>query len=160
VNVTLVLIGVLVLAGGLAMRLNDVHLDPVLSGSMAPLAHAGDMALTTRVPTSALAVGDVVVFYPPNQTTPVMHRIIELTNTQDGRTSIRTKGDANTVADDWTAILQGTDARRLAFVLPLVGWLTQARGALLIGAGLLLGLVVLVELRRKEGRKLPGPSPA
>ena len=156
-NLALVLVGVLVLAGGIVMRLNDVGLDPVLSGSMRPLAQPGDLAVTSRVPASSLRVGDVIVFIPPHETQQVMHRIATL-ETVDGHIVITTKGDANNAPDNWKATLAGTDARRLAFMVPLVGWLPEYRGWFLIAAGVVLGLVLLRQVRRKEASTLGSPA--
>jgi len=158
-NLALVLVGVLVLAGGIVMRLNDVQLDPVLSGSMRPLAQPGDMAITTGVPTSALRVGDVIVIVPPGDRQPVMHRIASLAVDPAGHVSVTTKGDANNVADAWgSVVLTGAESRRLAFVVPLIGWLPQERGWLLVAAGLLVGTYVLRTLVRQ--RKEPGLTAA
>ncbi len=135
------------IAVGTIVRTGHLSLDPVLSGSMQPTVHAGDVAVLWQVPTSSLRVGDVITFHPPGDTsTPKMHRIATLTRSA-GETWITTKGDANRVADPWGKIvLEGTTAYQMVGVVPLVGWVAVAAGnvvpgLLLILAGLVLGLV-------------------
>ena len=134
----MVLAGIAILAGGIAFRVSDFHVETVLSGSMRPTASPGDLAITQGIPVDSVRVGDVVVFTPPDEIQPVMHRIASIT---DG--AITTKGDANSAADPWTIRLAGPTAYRLVAVVPLVGWLTQLERPALLLAGLLafLGIV-------------------
>jgi signal peptidase I len=143
-----VLAGVGLLAGGIAFRLNDLHVQTVLSGSMRPTVSPGDLAITQGAPTSSLRVGDVIVFMPPDATVPVLHRI----TSREGDV-ITTKGDANNAADAWSVTLQGTTGYRLVFVVPYLGWLTELRRAGLIVAGLCVALLVLLELRKEVGNR-------
>jgi signal peptidase I len=133
--------GVILVVAALA---SHVHIQPVLSGSMAPTAAAGDLAITQPVPVESLQVGDVIAFRPPGADTPVLHRI---TSIGDG--TITTRGDANPVDDPWRIRLAGTTAYRLVTVVPFVGWFTSVRGPLLIIGGLVLGAALVVELRRR-----------
>ena len=138
--------GVGVLAGGIGFRFADFHIQTVMSGSMRPTVSPGDLAITSGVPIGSLGVGDVVVFIPPNETQPVLHRIAS----RDG-VVITTKGDANSIADPWRITLQGATAYRLVFVVPFLGWLTELRSAALIGAGLIVALLILFEIRKGVG---------
>jgi signal peptidase len=138
--------GVAVLAVGLGFRLADLHSQTVLSGSMRPTVSPGDLAITQAVPIGSLRVGDVIVFTPPTETQPVLHRIAS----REGDV-ITTKGDANSVADPWRVTLQGATGYRLVFVLPYLGWLTELRSAALIAAGLIVALLILLEIRKGVG---------
>jgi signal peptidase len=138
--------GVAVLAAGIGFRVADLHVQTVLSGSMRPTVSPGDLAITQGVLISSLRVGDVIAFTPPNESQAVLHRIATL---QDG--AITTRGDANNVDDSWRATLAGTDAYRLAFVVPFLGWLTELRSAALIAAGLIVALLILLEIRKGVG---------
>lgn len=72
----------------------------VQSGSMRPDILKGDLVVVTGIPTSQLAIGDVVTFAnPTNNKQTITHRIIAM---QSDNTSSRiiTKGDANEVADN------------------------------------------------------------
>ena len=147
-NGLLVAAGVAVLAGGIAFRMADLHVQTVLSGSMRPTVSPGDLAITQGVPMGALRVGDVIVFTPPSEARPVLHRIASLEGD-----AITTKGDANSVADPWHLTLQGATQYRLVFVVPFLGWLTELRGAALIAAGLIVALLVLLEIRKGVGAR-------
>ena len=142
-TILLLAAGLSILAGGVAFRMNDLHVQTVLSGSMRPTAQPGDLAVTEGVPTSSLRVGDVIVFMPPNATVPVLHRIAS----RDGDV-VTTKGDANSVADPWNVTLQGTTGYRLVFIVPYLGWLTELRSVGLIVAGLCVALLILLEIRK------------
>ena len=133
------------LALGLLIHGGTVHLQTVVSGSMRPTISPGDVAVTQAVPVDSLHVGDVIAFFPPGQTLPVLHRIQSLAPTDSGE-SITTRGDANNADDPWHATLQGTTAYRLVAVVPFVGWLTQLERPALILAAVLMALAVLREL--------------
>lgn len=137
-----------VFAGGIAFRMNGLHVQTVLSGSMRPTAQPGDLAITEAVPTSSLRVGDVIVFMPPNALVPVLHRIAS----REGNV-VTTKGDANSVADPWHITLAGATGYRLVFVVPFAGYLVQLRGAALIASGLMVALLILRELRKGVGAR-------
>jgi signal peptidase I len=159
ITLTLVSLAVLVSVVGVGVRIGKVHLQPVLSGSMRPIA-PGDLAVTRRVPTASLRVGDVIVFYPPGETaTPKMHRIVTLTRAGTV-TTVTTKGDANATVDPWGPVtLRETSAYRLAAVVPKVGWVPiwvthipghGGRATLFIVAGLLIAFVGLRVLRTTD----------
>ena len=140
---------------GTIVRTGHLSLDPVLSGSMQPTVHAGDVAVLWEVPTSTLRVGDVITFHPPGDTSaPKMHRIATLTRS-DGETWITSKGDANRVADPWGKIgLRGATAYRMVGVVPLIGWVAVWVGPILPGLvlilmGLILGVFTLRYWRHK-----------
>jgi signal peptidase I len=135
----------------------DLHFQTVLSNSMQPTASAGDVAITQDVSIDALRVGDVIAFTPPNQTRPVLHRITSL---RDG--VITTRGDANPVDDPWRISLVGATGYRLVAVVPLLGWLTELQRPALLLAGLLVGLAILLELKKevraRASRSQPQPQ--
>ena len=144
----LVVAGLAVLAGGIVFRMNDLHVQTVLSGSMRPTAQPGDLAITEGVPVGSLQVGDVIVFTPPTETQQLMHRIASRAGDV-----ITTKGDANNVADPWSLTLLGSTGYRLIFVVPYLGWLTELRSAGLIVAGLCVALLILLEVRKGVGAR-------
>jgi signal peptidase I len=140
----IVALGVVAVGIGILVFVANLHFQTVTSGSMRPTVSPGDMAITEAVPASSLRVGDVIVFFPPgNSTEPVMHRIVSLDNGV-----ITTRGDANNVDDAWQVTLSGTTAYRLVAVVPFLGWLTELQRPALIVAGLLVGLAILLELRK------------
>jgi signal peptidase len=96
------------------------HLEEVVTGSMQPTIPIGALVLTERIPADQLAVGDVLVFPNPNNTTlTIVHRIVWLSHDQQGDVLIKTKGDYNAVDDNWTIKRPGTAyADRAIWVIP------------------------------------------
>jgi signal peptidase I len=151
----IVALGVVAVGIGILVFVANLHFQTVTSGSMRPTVSPGDMAITQAVPASSLRVGDVIVFFPPTSSTePLMHRIVSLDNG-----AIKTRGDANNVDDPWQVTLKGTTAYRMVAVVPFLGWLTELQRPALIVAGLLVGLAILLELRKEvRGRKTKARS--
>jgi signal peptidase I len=150
-GLTSLIVGLSVIAVGLGILVffANLHFQTVTSGSMRPTVSPGDVAITQSVPVDSLQVGDIIVFYPPGTTQAVMHRIVSLENGV-----IKTRGDANSVEDSWQIKLSGTTAYRMVAVAPFLGWLPELQRPALIGAGLLVGLAVLLELRKEvEARR-------
>ena len=144
---------------------------PILSGSMRPGLPVGGVAVSERVPVSSLAVREVIIFQSPlNPDVTVVHRIIQLNFNSSGQAVVKTKGDANPVADPWTATLHGKDVYVVQFTLPLLGYpaVETNHGVDLIVGGVIILLVVvgtvLTRERRATGRRrqpdLHAPWPA
>lgn len=72
----------------------------VLTDSMYPEIHSGDLIICHTEDAKEVEVGDVIAFFDPtgNGTSIVTHRVTEVT-TEDGALAFRTKGDANNVED-------------------------------------------------------------
>ena len=151
----IVALGVVAVGIGILVLVANLHFQTVTSGSMRPTISPGDVAVTEAVSVSSLKVGDVIVFYPPGVTAePVMHRIVSLDNGL-----IKTRGDANNVDDPWQVTLRGTTAYQMVAVVPFLGWLTELQRPALVVAGLLVGLAILLELRKEvRGRKTKARS--
>jgi signal peptidase I len=148
VTALLLAVGLVVAAIGILALIASLHFETVVSNSMRPTFSAGDVAVTQAVPINSLRVGDAIAFYPPGKTEPVLHRITSLETTATG-VVITTRGDANPVDDLWHAALSGTTAYRLVAVVPLIGWSTELQRPAFLVAGLLLGLWILLELRKE-----------
>jgi len=105
-----------------------------------------------------LAVGDVILFQNPYQpSVQMVHRIIQLNIGDSGQPVVRTKGDANPVADPWTVTLHGKDVYVVQFTLPLLGYpavYTNHGVDLMVGGAILLIVVVgTVVARERHGRR-------
>jgi signal peptidase len=68
----------------------------VMSQSMLPVLMPADLVLIQALTTQELEVGDIVMFNPPGQLQPYIHRIISIEGDQ-----IRTKGDNVGMPDSW-----------------------------------------------------------
>jgi signal peptidase len=136
----------------------------ILSGSMRPGFPVGGVAVAERMPMDRLAVGDVILFQNPYQpSVEMVHRVIQLKAGDSGQPVVKTKGDANPVADPWTVTLHGKDVYVVQFTLPLLGYpavYTNHGVDLMVGGVILLMVVVgtVVERERRGRRDEAGPE--
>jgi len=106
----------------------------IISGSMEPAIPVGSVVYDEVVPVADLEIGDVITFVPPPEydiSSPVTHRIIQITVADDGSSHpgqrvIRTQGDANPDPDPWRMVLDGDQQPRVAHHLPYVGYFYMA----------------------------------
>jgi signal peptidase I len=111
-----------VLLATLALALGLGRLAVIDSGSMRPALNPGDVAVLTPERTAAVADGQIVAFHPPGEPrVTVIHRVQRIRRTRTG-IIIRTKGDANDVADPWRAKIVGGAVWRETARLPWVGF--------------------------------------
>lgn len=128
-----------------AVLVFHIGLTPVLSPSMSPAFAAGSLVITEPEPVSQLRTGQIVVFTPPGETSRYAHRIVAI----DGATQpvIRTKGDANPLADPWHARLSTSTVPVVVGSVPALGRILVdarhggGRPVLVALAGLLIMLV-------------------
>ena len=157
---------VLLIAGSL---LGTWGLVPVLTGSMRPGIQPGDLVLVVPEPVSSVRVGQIIDFQPPGEGgAAVTHRVIRVDPGSDG-VIIRTKGDANNVADPWHSRLDGTRAWRVRAVVPKLGYLAVAEhnpmvrlvveGLLLVG-GIMLALQVVWTRPERDSSDVVLTTPA
>jgi signal peptidase len=134
----------------------------VLSDSMAPAMHAGDVVIVREVPPSAIGTGDVVTYDQTGTAVPVTHRVVEVHRQGDQR-RFTTKGDAND-APDREPIPASAVEGRVVGVLPLIGHVIRFSRTD-VGAVLLLvipGLLLVgTELRTliRGNTATDGPDP-
>lgn len=148
---TLVLLLLVLVLGGAAWGVvtGQWRAHSVLSGSMEPRLPVGSVAITERVRTTSLEVGDVITFREPDDPSHlVTHRIVSITE-KDGRLRYETQGDANDAKDPWIVTLRGRNSYRVLADVPWAGYVVttvrapSVRPWLLLGAGLVLVVGVL-----------------
>ncbi|XP_060828860.1 signal peptidase complex catalytic subunit SEC11A isoform X3 [Bombus pascuorum] len=73
----------------------------VLSGSMEPAFHRGDLLLLTNYQDEPVRVGEIVVFKVEGRDIPIVHRVLKLHEKGDHNNTVKflTKGDNNSVDD-------------------------------------------------------------
>lgn len=71
----------------------------VLSGSMEPGIHRGDILFLTMYHEDKIVPGDIVVFQIEDRDIPIVHRTLTTHERVDGSLAILTKGDNNQVDD-------------------------------------------------------------
>ncbi|MFP3915703.1 MAG: signal peptidase I [Actinomycetota bacterium] len=115
-------------------RATDYEWRTVVTGSMRPAIHPGDVVLAAP-PDGPPEVGEVVLFRDPLEgDRDVVHRVVGFT--ADGE--MVTRGDANNGVDPWT--LSTLDlSGRVVFQVPRVGFVVDAMSS---KAGIVIFLVV------------------
>ena len=71
----------------------------VLSDSMEPTFHRGDLLLLKNYEQDDIRVGEIVVFKVEGREIPIVHRVLKLQEKEDGTVKFLTKGDNNSVDD-------------------------------------------------------------
>ncbi len=137
----------------------------VLSGSMEPQLHVGDVVVVEQVPPLEVRVGDIVTFRDPDDASRLItHRVREI-DVQGGSVKFVTKGDANTSVENWKITTDGTLGRvryhvwRLGF---LMFWIRSPLGRLgmVVVPALLLGGFELWRIWRPANEaELTDPDP-
>ncbi|GMT00206.1 hypothetical protein PENTCL1PPCAC_22380, partial [Pristionchus entomophagus] len=77
----------------------EAPMSVVLSGSMEPAFHRGDVVVLTHYDDEPIRTGDIVVFKIEGRPIPIVHRIIKVHEKDIHNTRFLTKGDNNEVDD-------------------------------------------------------------
>jgi signal peptidase len=100
----------------------------VVSNSMEPTFHKGDLVIVKGVDPDEIKVGDIIVFENPWRGIPVVHRVIGIEEV-DGRRYFITKGDnriTNRFSDQQSGIAppisEDLIKGRVVLVVPKLGW--------------------------------------
>jgi signal peptidase I len=143
-SILLAVVVLLVVTAVAGMALGRWRFAAVDSGSMRPALDIGDVALLSSERTAELRRGQIVAFHPPGQRRlTVIHRVIVVERTQGG-VVIRTRGDANDVADAWRAHILGDVVWREQLKVPLLGYLASWSQLLMVRLAVLIALVALL----------------
>src|SRR5882724_468954 len=120
-RILLAVAGLVLLVVGIGPLTGAYRMATVLSGSMAPGMPVGSVAVLVPIDPAAVQVGDVITYDAPTPEHQVVtHRVVEITESGP-HPVVRTKGDANTAADPWSARLSGAPAWRRVAVIPYAG---------------------------------------
>ena len=151
VLVVLIVIFAVLIVG---VRLFDIQVYSVISGSMEPEYPVGSLIYVKEVDPSEIEVGDVITYVLPNDT-PSTHRVVRI---DDENQHFYTKGDANAVEDGAPVHYKNLIGTPV-FKIPLLGYIAyyvqHPPGmyiAIAVGAVLLI-LVFLPDLFKKEKKK-------
>jgi signal peptidase I len=99
----------------------------MLTGSMAPGIKPGDVVIDTRETAADVKVGQIITYHIPVQDHRVeSHRVVWLHRDKAGNILMRTKGDANSAPDPWTAQLSSPTVWRVRAVVPMAGTVIRA----------------------------------
>jgi signal peptidase I len=116
----------------------------VLSGSMEPTIHVGDIVVVRQISPLDARVGDVVTFRDPAARDKLITHRVRAMSVAGGVVSFETKGDANTSVERWTIGTDGTIGL-VMYRVPKLGYIlfyvhgTLGRLLLVVVPALLLG---------------------
>ena len=137
----------------------------VMSGSMEPTIHTGDMVVEREISPLDAHIGDIVTFRDPtNPSQLYTHRVRSIEVRDDG-VHFRTKGDANNTVESWQVTADGAIGR-VDYRLPGAGYaLAWARTpvgriGLVVIPAILLGVFELVRLWRPRRTEEGDGGPA
>lgn len=149
---------------GIGPRFGRYRTLTVLSGSMTPGIPIGAMIVDTPERPDQLRVGQVISYEIPVEDHRVeSHRVVEILKGGD-HPIFKTKGDANTSPDPWTAVVTSPTIWRLRAVVPHAGWMILDlrtplfHKTLVWGVPALLGLLWLIDIWRKPEAVNPDPE--
>ena len=126
-------------------RLLHYRTATMLTNSMAPAIRSGDVIVDTPLALSDVRVGQVLTYHiPVDDHRVVSHRVIEVQRPRPGIVNVRTRGDANTAADPWTATLSGGTVWQVRTVVPKAGSAIRALRTPLVHTVLTGAVPVLV----------------
>ncbi|KAF9971797.1 Signal peptidase complex catalytic subunit S11C [Modicella reniformis] len=98
-NVLMMLFGVFMSYKAWGLYTNcESPLVVVLSGSMEPAFARGDILFLNN-PKKPIEIGEIPVFKIPNRDIPIVHRVIDRHDSENGNQVLLTKGDNNDVDD-------------------------------------------------------------
>lgn len=116
----------------------------MLTGSMAPNIPVGAALVGVKEPLEDVRPGQVVSLQAPLPGHPVVtHRVTQVVH-EKGRTGLKTKGDANSAADPYTAFPTGDSVWVVKAVIPGVGTAVRQLRTPLVRHVLVLGLPALL----------------
>lgn len=101
---------VLIIAMGTSMPI-----VAVVSGSMEPVLHRGDLILVIGEPNPQ--IGNIIVYNRNDFSYTIIHRVIKITD--EGYV---TKGDNNPIADPWGVVTKSQVVGKAIFAVPLLGY--------------------------------------
>lgn len=127
----------------------------VLSGSMEPALHPGDIVVIKQTDSEQIRVDDIIT-YASDQNTVVTHRVIDVVQ-KDGQVLFETKGDANNRKDD--NLVSGDQViGSLQFHIPKAGsvidFIKSPLGVFLVITGFVFFLGMKPLLKLLESSKL------
>lgn len=92
----------------------------VLSGSMEPVLHVGDVTVVRRIAPRDARTGDVVTFKAPVGGRVTTHRVRAVRRLPGGSFAFTTKGDANNAVERWS-LPASEQLSRAVYRVPAVG---------------------------------------
>jgi signal peptidase I len=122
----------------------------VMSGSMEPSIHTGDVVIDKRIPPLAARPGDVITFSDPSGRRRLITHRVRSIRARGDLVEVVTKGDANNTVERWTVPAGGrigkVELRVWKLGYPLV--YAHSRYGLIALVAIPALLLCIIELRR------------
>jgi signal peptidase I len=137
----------------------------VLSGSMEPALHVGDVVIDSRVSPADVRVGDIVTFSDPEGTGKLITHRVRRVRISEGTATVVTKGDNTNAVERWDVPASGS-VGRVEYRVPLLGFLVfwlhgpLGRLGLIVVPALLLAGFELWRIWRPQRPRHLGDAPA
>jgi len=122
------LLAVAIGAAIIGLRMANIGLYVVTSGSMAPAINIGDVVVT--LPTKNIERNDVIAFLSPSGEV-VIHRVVDVVPLDNGSVGYITKGDANRDVDPFI-VTEGNVIGRMVLVVRYIGIPALYMGAVFV----------------------------
>ena len=129
----------------------------VLSGSMEPVLHTGDVSVVSSIAPRDARPGDIVTFRDPDNAERLITHRVRAMHVQGDAVVFRTRGDANNVSERWRVPANG-EIGRVIYRIPKLGWVlayARSKGLFMLLLGGALALLLVLELtsiwRPEEG---------
>src|SRR5215207_2607237 len=129
----------------------------VLSGSMEPVLHTGDVSVVSSIAPVDARPGDIVTFRDPDNAERLITHRVRAMRVQGDAVVFRTRGDANNVSEHWRVPATG-EIGRVMYRIPKLGWVlsyARSKGLFVLLLGGALALLLVFELtaiwRPEEG---------
>jgi signal peptidase len=127
-----------------------MHSFTVMSGSMEPTIHVGDVVIDRKISPLDARPGDVVTFSDPSGRHRLITHRVRSIHARGGQVQVVTKGDANNTVERWTVPAGGrigrVELRVWKLGYPLV--YAHSRYGLILLVGVPALLLCVLELRR------------
>jgi signal peptidase I len=127
-----------------------MHSFTVMSGSMEPTIHVGDVVIDSKISPLDARPGDVVTFSDPTGRHRLITHRVRSIHTRGNQVQVVTKGDANNTVERWSVPANGrigrVELRVWKLGYPLV--YAHSRYGLILLVGLPALLLCAIELRR------------
>jgi signal peptidase len=120
----------------------------VLSGSMEPVLHTGDVSVVRSIEPLDARPGDIVTFRDPGNAERLITHRVRAMHVQGDAIVFRTRGDANNVPERWRVPASG-EIGRVIYRIPKLGWVlayARSKGMFVLLLGGALGLLLVFEL--------------
>lgn len=127
------------------VRIFNVQIYTVLSGSMEPTYKVGSLIYVKEVDTNELKEKDPITFQLTNKTIAT-HRIVDIQEDEKGNRLFQTKGDANQKVDE-RLVEESEIIGKPIFTIPLLGYVAhfmQTQYGLYITIGVAISLIIIV----------------